>query len=324
MVSNLTSTFANGSDCEQKRGDKMARPMMDGLLYFPFDTDFFQDTKIRILRSRHGTDGVSVYIYLLCKIYANGYYVIYNEDLVLIMSGDLNISEDSTRLIISFLLSRSLLVEIKDSTLAQSDTVLTAKSIQERYQEAKKGLKRDVFVNADYWLLPEDKTLGFIKSRINTRKSEKNTDKSEINESKSEKNTANKIKEKEIKVNESKVNILSEIPAELSEWWKAFVEMRVKVKKPLTEHAKKLNYSKLMELSDGDLKKANAILQQSVMNSWQGLYPLKESDKQNKGSQVQQTSSYNLTAYEKKGLNLISHRKEQDNDISSNKGFAEA
>lgn len=263
----------------------MARPLMDGLLYFPFDTDFFQDTKIRILRSRHGTDGIAVYIYLLCRIYANGYYVICNEDLILVISGDLNISENNTRLIISFLLSRSLLVEIKDSTLAESDTVLTAKSIQERFQEAKKGLKRDVFVNADYWLLPEDKTLGFIKSRINTSKSEKNPDKSEINTSKSEKKPTKEIKENKSKVKKSKEKLLPEIPAELSEWWSAYVEMRVKMKKPMTEHAKKLNYSKLMELSKGNLNTANEVLKQSVMNSWLGLFPLKENGGDKNGTE---------------------------------------
>ena len=182
----------------------MARPMMDGLLYFPFDTDFFQDTKIRMLRTRHGTDGIAVYLYLLCLIYKNGYYVVYDEDLLLIMSGDLNISEDSTRLIISFLISRSLLYEIKDSTLAVSDTVLTAKSIQERYQEAKKGSKRDIFVDADYWLLPEEKTLGFIKVCNIGDKSGKNCDKSGKNCDKSGKNSTKKRKGKESKINKNK------------------------------------------------------------------------------------------------------------------------
>ena len=172
----------------------MARPIKNGLLYFPLDTDFFQDVKIRILKGRYGSDGVMIYLYLLCEIYKNGYYTIMNEDLILCITNDLNISEAGTRQIISFLLSRSLLCEIKDSTLAKSDTVLTAPSVQRRFQEAMKGLKRDVVVKAEYWLLKSDETLSFIKMRPQNSKSEKNGSKSKINGSKSAKNPINKKK----------------------------------------------------------------------------------------------------------------------------------
>ena len=40
----------------------MARPRKDGIDYFPFDTDFFSDKKIRILKSRFGADAILVYI----------------------------------------------------------------------------------------------------------------------------------------------------------------------------------------------------------------------------------------------------------------------
>ena len=178
----------------------MARPLQNGLLYFPFDTDFFQDKKIKILRGRYGSDGVMVYVYLLCEIYKNGYYIILDEDLILCLSDDLNISEASTRQIISFLLGRSLLCEIKDSTLAKSDTVLTATSIQRRYQEAKKGLKREIAVEAKYWLLKSDETLSFIKVCPEKSLSEKNYNKSEKNSDKSPIYDTKKSKEKESKV----------------------------------------------------------------------------------------------------------------------------
>ena len=188
----------------------MARPLQNGLLYFPFDIDFFQDKKIKILRGRYGSDGVMVYIYLLCEIYKNGYYIIADEDLILCLSDDLNISEASTRQIISFLLGRSLLCEIKDSTLAKPDTVLTAKSIQQRYQEAKKGLKRDIAVEAKYWLLKSDETLSFIKVRPEKSLSEKNNSKSEKNNNKSRIYDTKKRRQKESKEN----NMSSSLSAE--------------------------------------------------------------------------------------------------------------
>ena len=61
-----------------------------------------------------------------------------------------------------------------------------------------------------------------------------------------------------------------------------YLKMRKQIKKPMTERAVELAIKKLEELStlpfsngmDNDL--AIQILNQSVMNSWQGLFPLKE------------------------------------------------
>lgn len=68
-----------------------------------------------------------------------------------------------------------------------------------------------------------------------------------------------------------------------------FVEMRKKIKKPMTERAvdlakkelEKLSVSNITGQMDNDL--AIKILNRSVMNCWQGLFPLKE--KTNTGSQ---------------------------------------
>lgn len=185
----------------------MARPIREGLLYFPFDTDFFQDKKIRALKGRYGTDGLAVYIYLLCEIYKAGYYIVSDDDLILCLADDLNISEESARQIISFLLSRSLLTEIKGDKLAKSDTVLTAASVQRRYQEAVKGLRRDVCVKAEYWLLEPEDTLSIIKTCSENNKSGKNEGKSGKNGSKSGKNSTNKIKENKIKEKENNLSI---------------------------------------------------------------------------------------------------------------------
>jgi hypothetical protein len=185
----------------------MARPIREGLLYFPFDTDFFQDKKIRALKGRYGTDGLAVYIYLLCEIYKAGYYIVSDDDLILCLADDLNISEGSARQIISFLLSRSLLTEIKGDKLAKSDTVLTAASVQRRFQEAVKGLRRDVCVKAEYWLLEPEDTLSIIKTCSENNKSGKNEGKSGKNGSKSGKNPTNKIKENKIKEKENNLSV---------------------------------------------------------------------------------------------------------------------
>lgn len=178
----------------------MARPKSDGLSYFPFDVDFFQDPKIRAVRAHYGADGVALYLYLLCEIYRNSYFVKVDEDFIDCTAADLGMSVDKTRQMISFFCKRSLFSD----KLFMADTVLTAKSVQHRYQEARKGAKRDVFVEGKLWLLEKAETLGFIKVRPFSDFSEKNEDFSEKNPDKSAKNATKESKVKERKGKESK------------------------------------------------------------------------------------------------------------------------
>jgi len=59
--------------------------------------------------------------------------------------------------------------------------------------------------------------------------------------------------------------------------WQGFVDMRKKIKFPLTDYAKQLAFDKLVKLKeagDDPIK----VLEESILNSWKGLFPLK-SDK---------------------------------------------
>ena len=58
-----------------------------------------------------------------------------------------------------------------------------------------------------------------------------------------------------------------------------YVAMRKKLKKPMTDRAVELAIKKLNDLSNGDNDIAIKIIEQSIMNSWQGLFPLKEETK---------------------------------------------
>ena len=60
-----------------------------------------------------------------------------------------------------------------------------------------------------------------------------------------------------------------------------FVEMRNKIRKPMSDRAIELAIEKLTKLSGGDSDLAVQIINQSIMNSYQGLFPLKEEPKQN-------------------------------------------
>lgn len=65
------------------------------------------------------------------------------------------------------------------------------------------------------------------------------------------------------------------VPVEILEQWDAFVEMREKIKKSLSPYAHNLALGKLEKLAPGNFPLQQQILDQSVLNGWQDLYPLK-------------------------------------------------
>lgn len=56
--------------------------------------------------------------------------------------------------------------------------------------------------------------------------------------------------------------------------WGAFLEMRRSIKKSPTERASELLLKKLESLSGNNLERAIKIVERSIMNSWQGFFPL--------------------------------------------------
>ena len=174
----------------------MSRQRKAGLGYFPLDTGFFEDKRIRRLTARFGADGPLFYIYVLCKVYANGYCVEHSTDFEEDAALDLGCSAEKIGLMLHYLLDKSLL----DSTLFNTVKVLSSHGIQSQFQAIKKSLKRDVEVDSSSWILEKSETEGVIKVRHAENKSGINADKSGINADKSGINaTKEKVKEKESK-----------------------------------------------------------------------------------------------------------------------------
>lgn len=178
-----------------------------GLFFFYFDVNFFGDKNIKILRARYGSDGIVLYIYILCEVYKdNGYYMQVDDDFIYTASSDLNMSSEKIGQMLNFLLKRSLL----DSKLFQSDKVLTSTGIQKHYQDAVKerGKKNPVIVNEKFWILSEEDTQGFIKVQPFSDNSENLTSNSGKKASNSGKTDLNKIKINKIKENKSKAAVV--------------------------------------------------------------------------------------------------------------------
>lgn len=123
--------------------------------------------------------------------------------------------------------------------------------------------KDNVVLNRDYLVI--DKDNGSISQRLGVvhEMDTKNTNKNTNIENKKEKGTnIDKI------INSYTWNF------ELRNTLKEFLKMRKSIKKPMTDKAMKLLINRLDELGSNDNEKIE-ILNQSIFNSWQGIFELK-------------------------------------------------
>ena len=255
----------------------MARPKQDGLLYFSLDTNFFYaDKRIKRLRYKYGNDGLIFYIYLLTEIYRNGYYISWDEESAEDATEELRFREGFTEQVLTYLASRSLLTMSK---LASSVTVITSPGIQKRYQEAKKGCKRQIEVDPEIWLLSKEETASCIKVAHNVSNSEKNQSNSEKNQSNSEKNNikkskVNKSKEKQRECAKRFEDFASAYPKDCNRYLTetAYIELLLTGKITEDELVQcAINYAeacKANETPDRYIKKAENFLRDMVFDDY--------------------------------------------------------
>lgn len=101
-----------------------------------------------------------------------------------------------------------------------------------------------------------------------------------------------KDKEKDKKKKESAPYVAD---SDLNDAICAFIEYRKKIRKPMTERAIQLMIGKLNQLSS-DIATQIEILNQSIMNGWQGIFPLneqKERKQENVPDWLKKKNSYN-------------------------------
>ena len=132
----------------------MARPMKDGVEYFPLDVDFLQDDKIRLIKAEFGSKGILIVIALLCDIYrTNGYYKVWDKDACLLMADAVGcgvVPENITQ-VVHGCLRRSIF----DDGVFQVFGILTSAGIQRRYIRAV-STRDQITIFKEYWLLNMD------------------------------------------------------------------------------------------------------------------------------------------------------------------------
>ena len=132
----------------------MARPLKDGVDYFPVDTDFFQDDKVRLIKGEFGAKGVVILLALLCEIYrGSGYYKVWDKDSCLLMADAVGcgISPENITQVVRGCLRRSIF----DSGVFQMFSILTSAGIQRRYIRAV-STRDKIFIKSEFWLLNND------------------------------------------------------------------------------------------------------------------------------------------------------------------------
>lgn len=175
----------------------MARPLKNGVDYFPFDTVL--DTKFELIEAEFGLKGFAIVVKLLQKIYReNGYYCEWTKEVALLFSK--NVNEGCSA--VSEIVAASIKRGIFDKDLYDKYEILTSKGIQKRYFEAV-SRRAQVDVIGEYLLFP-DTQIG-ENVNINSINAYKNPE----NVCKNEQIKQNKIKSNEIKENETKGDALS-------------------------------------------------------------------------------------------------------------------
>lgn len=116
----------------------MARPVKEGLDYFPLYVDIFEDEKIEAISGEFGIKGEIIVVKLLCAIYKKGYFILWSDLMIAQMLKRLpGISKD----LLNNVVERLVLWEFFDKDLFHSAGILTSEKIQENFFEATKRRK---------------------------------------------------------------------------------------------------------------------------------------------------------------------------------------
>lgn len=143
----------------------MARPKKQGLDYFPLDVNI--DNKLEILESEYGILGFGFIIRLFQKIYANGYYLEWNQYSAILLKKEIGISKEKINEFINFCLE----INIFDKKLYSEHNILTSKGIQKRYFTICKRRKEIELIKKYLLIKPED--YGFNVNNDDTQTQDK-------------------------------------------------------------------------------------------------------------------------------------------------------
>lgn len=170
----------------------MARPLKQGIDYFPLSVDFLRDIKVRKIKRACGPYTVEILLCLLGNIYREtGYYIGWDEDTMFLVADEVGAKEG----LVEETVNKAVQVGFFNQEKFNEYRILTSNGIQKRYLEATK--KRKEVVISDIYLVND--TINEEETLVNGVDNEQ----SKVKESKVNKSKVNK------KETESCINPLS-------------------------------------------------------------------------------------------------------------------
>ena len=130
----------------------MARPLKDGVDYFPFDVAL--DEKFDLIEAEFGLTGFAVVVKLYQRVYQRGYYCEWTNEVALLFGKSVGLGGNAVSEIVSAAVKRGIF----DKDKYDRYHILTSHGIQIRYFEAV-SRRKSVNVNRAYLLIDVTKIL---------------------------------------------------------------------------------------------------------------------------------------------------------------------
>jgi len=163
--------------------------------------------------------------------------------------------------------------DVKSKLAVQKLCNGNANALQELIEEEIIEVIEDkIIINFLDYQLKEFNAVSDKRKKAANKRWEQDTDKQDVNASALQvQSKSNAIREDKIKEDNNK-SLFDSV-------FDSFLVMRKQLKKPMTDKAIELLKSKLEKLAPADQQAQIEILEQSIMNNWQGVFPLKDSAK---------------------------------------------
>ncbi len=210
----------------------MARPLKDGVDYFPKNTDFYNDDKVKLLRVEFGAKGMYLLDYLLCEIYGkNGYFIKWDKSRCFLVSDGAGCGCSPEY--ISEFISGALRCSFFDERVFKVFGVLTSAGIQRRYLRMF-GRREQITIIEEYWLLDmndiNDVPAGVLnKVAFKKVSAYKNPVSAYKNPDNVDNNSQNKVKQNKVKQNKREGARESTSPPTLEQVEEFFKKEKIKI-----------------------------------------------------------------------------------------------
>lgn len=276
----------------------MARPKKVGLDYFPLDV--FLGGSVEYISCLYGAIGVQVIISLWRRIYAHSYYYRYDERAAIVCA-----KEFGEQLSLCFpkknkesweifdeIVKKAVEFGVFDREMFEKHSILTSKSIQKTYLEAKRKSSA-AKIDPRFALIDESCAVSAEETAVfgaeTTAKTEimpqSKVKQSKVKQSKEKQSKEKQSKEEESKEKESKEKqaesgfapLLSEVEdQELKKLYEEYLKMRELIRAPMTECAVESLIRRVNDLEPNNVGRQKKLLETAILNGWKNVYPVRD------------------------------------------------